>query len=346
MSPGHSHRNVCYVRSNLWNVQGTLRYDWMRAQMFFDRCARLKKCLSSNCRFENLKRKYMQFKKYLNATNDPPDWRYWNVFEEYMANRPNPTESDFMADDGMFVQLLCQKLHDFISDQLEHVTADANDDIDEMETDVNETDIDDKYSLQDGLLDNPIDVDAKFCRICLQSERVIVSENMVSLFSPLNANIRINEALAICVGLEIFQEQDSSIGNQICSDCMKQLQATYTFRKLCWASQYELTSNRNRTDVKARTINEEVATSLRVSVDAEEIEVPESPPARNSSPFESSSAFETIYEFVDTDPVPHQCISEKDAATNSTERTTTDQVVKLKNFKCSICVKKFRKLYG
>lgn len=46
----------------------------------------------------------MHFKKNLNNTNDIPDWRYWNVFEEYMASRPNPTESDFMADDGMFAQ--------------------------------------------------------------------------------------------------------------------------------------------------------------------------------------------------------------------------------------------------
>lgn len=117
-----------------------------------------------------------------------------------------------------------------------------------------------KYSLQDGLVhskieeasqltDNPIEVDnsldQRFCQICLQSEQLTICENMISLFSPLNANIRINEALAICVGLEIFQEQASSIGNQICSGCMKQLQATYNFRKLCWATHYELKSNRS-----------------------------------------------------------------------------------------------------
>lgn len=42
----------------------------------------------------------MHYKKNLKDTNDLPDWRYWNVFEEYMASRPNATESDFMADDS------------------------------------------------------------------------------------------------------------------------------------------------------------------------------------------------------------------------------------------------------
>lgn len=155
-----------------------------------------------------------------------------------------------------------------------------------METDVYEADSVEgrnkfeKCSLQGGLhvtkmedalhlTDNPIEVDdrleEKFCQICLQSEQLTICENMISLFSPLNANIRINEALAVCVGLEIFQEQDSSIGNQICPDCMKQLQATYNFRKLCWASQYELKSNQTHFHLEDRN-DVEAVKSRRVSV--------------------------------------------------------------------------------
>lgn len=73
----------------------------------------------------------------------------------------------------------------------------------------------------------------------------------------------------------------------------------------------------------------------------------------------SSSRFETIYEFVDTNPmpddrVPHQNITEEDSATTRHDdestnvhectKRTGDLVERLKNFKCSICVKKFRKL--
>lgn len=47
----------------------------------------------------------MYFKKNLKHTNDTPNWRYWNVFEEYMASRPNPTESDFMADEGRLLNI-------------------------------------------------------------------------------------------------------------------------------------------------------------------------------------------------------------------------------------------------
>lgn len=129
-----------------------------------------------------------------------------------------------------------------------------------METDVHETDFDetDKLTIQENLHDakeendshptnNPIDVDKseniKFCRICLQADQLNAHRYMVDLFSPLNTNIRINEALAICVGLEIFQEQDSPYTNQICMDCLKQLRDTYNFRKLCWASENELKSN-------------------------------------------------------------------------------------------------------
>lgn len=75
-----------------------------------------------------------------------------------------------------------------------------------------------------------------------------------------------------------------------------------------------------------------------------------------------SSRFETIYEFVDTNPVPNdrlppQSNNDNDSVTecddgddNSSmkldERTDipSDHVGKLKNFKCSICMKKFRKL--
>lgn len=135
----------------------------------------------------------------------------------------------------------------------------------EMETDINESDFEEGrskfeiFSLQEYLrdktiekvTDNPIDVDSrhdeKFCRICLQSD----SEKLVSLFGQLNANIRINEALAICVGLEI--QQDSSTGNHICVDCIKQLEATYKFRELCLASQYESKSNRNHFHVQDGT---------------------------------------------------------------------------------------------
>lgn len=140
-------------------------------------------------------------------------------------------------------------------DQLEHSMAEADEDdvVDEMEIDFDKTDfveLNDKYSSQDSLpasTDNPIDdVDdrqnERYCRICLQSDPLGMCENLVSLFSSLNGNIRINEALAICFGLEIFQEQDLSIGNEICLECMKKLQVTYDFRKLCLASQYELKS--------------------------------------------------------------------------------------------------------
>lgn len=71
--------------------------------------------------------------------------------------------------------------------------------------------------------------------------------------------------------------------------------------------------------------------------------------------------FETSYEFVDTNPIhsddssPLQCVHEKDNVTeppvNSEianvekhSRDETNRVEKLKNFKCSICLKKFRKL--
>lgn len=129
-----------------------------------------------------------------------------------------------------------------------------------METDVHETDFEEtenkfvQADISDSKVEddsqqayNPIDVvnrqNLKFCRICLQSEPLSTSENMVNLFSPLNANIRINEALAICVGLEVFQNNHIPFTNEICMDCINQLRATYNFRKLCWASEYELKSN-------------------------------------------------------------------------------------------------------
>lgn len=120
----------------------------------------------------------------------------------------------------------------------------------------------DKYSSSNGrsvCMDKRLNTN--FCRICLQSEPLAVCENMISLFSPLNATIRINEALAICFGLEIFQV--SSIGNEICSECTKQLEATYNFRRLCWASQLKLNGTLSRMDDR----NEGTATkSQRVSV--------------------------------------------------------------------------------
>lgn len=142
-----------------------------------------------------------------------------------------------------------------------------------METIVNESDFDEteKLTVQGNLLDakresdshltdNPLDVDKSqnsiFCRICLQTDQLSICGNMVNLFGPLNENIRINEALAVCVGLEIFQEQDSPFTNQICVDCINQLRATYNFRKLCWASENELKSSgfqlqHQKTDGKA-----------------------------------------------------------------------------------------------
>lgn len=48
----------------------------------------------------------MHYKKNVKNSSDPPDWRYWNVFEEYMASRPNPVESDFMNDDSQGKQLI------------------------------------------------------------------------------------------------------------------------------------------------------------------------------------------------------------------------------------------------
>lgn len=179
------------------------------------------------------------------------------------------------------------------------------------------------------------------CRICLQSEQ------LVSLFSPLTANIRINEALAICVGLEIFREQDSPSGNEICSDCLKQLEATYNFRKLCWASQHDLKyTQSSRSDRKA---------SLHCYT--KKIETSESPDTHLQSNFESNSpGFETIYEFVDTNPMandrtPLQCDNEKETVDERDEpkksdectKPPSDHVAKLKNFQCSICMKKFRK---
>lgn len=128
-----------------------------------------------------------------------------------------------------------------------------------METDANEIDTEEPIKFEKCSSPNGRSI----CRICLQSETLAVCENMVSLFSPLNTNIRINEALAICFGLEIFQEQVSSIGNKICSHCTKQLEATYNFRRLCWASQLKLNGTLSRLDDR----NDGTATkSQRVSV--------------------------------------------------------------------------------
>lgn len=73
--------------------------------------------------------------------------------------------------------------------------------------------------------------------------------------------------------------------------------------------------------------------------------------------FSGSPSLEIIYEFVDTNPIPNdkfcqQYISEKDAETKLNGNETTNpstkyagyRVENLKNFKCSICLKKFRKL--
>ncbi|XP_037026249.1 zinc finger protein 490-like isoform X2 [Bradysia coprophila] len=308
-------------------------------------------------RFENLKRKYMHYKKSLTSSMDPPDWRYWNVFEEYMASRSSPSDSDFMADD-----------------------ADADEDAEEMETETD--DVDEAITTKEGFqpvetsihaesTNNQIEPESSdsrtdvncgrqqiFCRFCLQS----MCNTSISLFSPLNANIRINEALAICCGLEIFQQQDSSTVNEICLDCVQQLQTSYNFRKLCWASQFELKmTNRKQTDR-----NDGTASPCRRLL-PDSIKNPARPhtSAANQSHFENdgtadsistSPQFEMTYEFVDTDPIHSddsapQCVDEKDSVTEPDNSEITDlgkhkkgetnRVEKLKNFKCSLCMKKF-----
>lgn len=157
---------------------------------------------------------------------------------------------------------------DFIHCQHQFSATEAVDDTEVMETDANETeDVDEARTIKETIesTDSAIYVEApndridvqstnnrtflnygrrgKCCRICLE----VMGDTQTSLFSPLNANIRINEALAICCGLEIFQSHSSTV-NEICSDCIEQLQAAYNFRRLCWTSQFELNVSRKQDD--------------------------------------------------------------------------------------------------
>ncbi|KAJ6639654.1 Zinc finger protein [Pseudolycoriella hygida] len=242
----------------------------------------------------------MHHKKNLKHTNNVPDWRYWHVFEEYMVNRPNSSDSDFMAED------------DF------------------------------------SLIEHPVNVnnrvDRKFCRICLQRERPAFPENIISIFGPLNATIRINEALGVCFGLEIFDEQNSSEENQICLDCLKRLDAAYHFRKLCWESQCRLKYNRMFPHLEDGR-NETAIDSCQVEESTKNYN--QSQDESSLSGFAATFAFDE--EFVDTKPkdgtaskIDEKCaVMQPDKFDDKIPEESIGQVDKLTNFQCSICMKKF-----
>lgn len=181
----------------------------------------------------------------------------------------------------------------------------------------------------------------------MQPEQIVDSEMMVSLFDPLNQNIRINEALAVCVGLEIFRGSDSFNGNEICVDCMRQLEIVYNFRKLCWKSQYEWKMSKvedyNDDQVCVTAFNYPNNFFLIQRNQQKKIETPEIPINQPQSTSDS-----TYYEFVDTNRTQNNHVDETVASEHVDHESSnlddcTNRFEKLKSFKCSICMKQFRK---